>query len=380
MLARREGQMDVSALAVLAGQLNAVVRQYRGRNLTEQDTKNAIIEPIMGAIGWPKHELQRVRAEYRHTSKDNPIDYALLSGPKPVLFVEAKALDKDIEEHKFVAQTLSYANVAGVAWAVITNGFQWDLYCVFAKKQARDKRFFSTRLDAADFGTWMGWLTPDKLDGNELEVFWRQLVAERAVRESVISLFALRDVNLVTLLAQKTGLATPEVASALEVLTPSFGPAVHGISALAPPVPPQPPSVNPTPPQVAAGKAKAKAGAVPGVKAPAPPPVGTKPTTLTIEGSVYSVSSWREGLLAACQHVAKAAPKPWSTVFNADAFATRKRRYLDSDAAHLRTPLYVPGGYVEGNLSADDVVRLIAKILVYCGLDPGAVSYEIAVP
>ena len=155
--------MVSESLRGVVERLRDIIQAHRGQNLNEQDTKNAVIEPILAAIGWPKYDLRRVRAEYRHTSKDNPVDYALVAGSKPVMFVEAKALDRDIGDHKVISQVLSYAVAANVDWAMITNGYSWDLYYTFARVQASKKLFFSTHIDDPEFIGWMSRLTPEQI-------------------------------------------------------------------------------------------------------------------------------------------------------------------------------------------------------------------------
>jgi hypothetical protein len=92
--------VDVQGCKEQIARVAALVEKYAGQGLTEQDTKNALIEPLLKVIGWPKDDLERVRAEYRHMAQSNPVDYALMSRGRPVLLVEAKALDAHIDEHK----------------------------------------------------------------------------------------------------------------------------------------------------------------------------------------------------------------------------------------------------------------------------------------
>lgn len=41
-------------LDALAKQIAGLCSKYRGQGLTEQDTKNALIEPVLAELGWPK--------------------------------------------------------------------------------------------------------------------------------------------------------------------------------------------------------------------------------------------------------------------------------------------------------------------------------------
>ena len=357
-----------------------VAAKYRGSGLTEQDTKNALIEPILGVLGWPKHDLERVRAEYRPTSKFNPVDYALMAGGKPVLFVEAKALDLATDEHRFVAQVLSYANVAGVDWAVITNGHRWDLYSVFARVDARKKLFFSTTVDSDKFTTWMRWLTPDRLDGQELETFWRLVVAERRVKATVTRLFRDRDDGLVSLVSAKSGVDASEVAVALQALRLDFVGATAEEKARLlgqARASSSPPSTN-AQPLLPAAPPEAKAKAKPERKArelpkhhrgpiPLPTP-GTKPHQFRIADESWPVSTWKDVYLLSLQYAHAQAPEVFAEVWTSAEFESRKGRFLQHTDRGLRSPVPVVGGFAEVNLSARDLVRFSNKVLVFSGL------------
>ena len=94
----------------------------RPEGLNEADTKAAFIDPILSALGWELRDPFSASQQYRHKSQDNPVDYALFILRAPVLFVEAKALNRDLSDYKWISQTLAYANAAGVEWCVLTNG------------------------------------------------------------------------------------------------------------------------------------------------------------------------------------------------------------------------------------------------------------------
>lgn len=393
--------MDTKRLADVVGRVAQSVSRYRGKALTEQDTKNAFVEPVLDALGWPKDDLERVRAEYRHTSKYNPVDYALFAGRKPVVFVEAKALDRSIEEHKFVSQVLAYAAVAGVSWALLTNGEQWDLFAVFARVDAPRKRFFSIRITDPDFVEWIAWVSPSRLDGNELERLWRLLFAEGAVKDTALTLFRERDDDLVALLSRKTSLPTTEVVMALEALELSLRSAtMEGrIQILARKVGETPPGpAVPTPvvkevrirkvrraasKSVLRGAAPALPGAgihPPGASIPLTelPPTGRKPTWLRVGGKSWAVTNWKDLLLVAVDLVHAAHPSRYDGLFDDETFHGRKRPYFARTPGPLREAVSIPDGFAEGNISAETVVRLTGRVLAFFGYDVTDAFYAMA--
>lgn len=346
--------------------------KYRGKGLTEQDTKNALIEPILGEYGWPKEDLERVRAEFRPTSKYNPVDYALLSRGRPVLFVETKALDVSIDDHKAISQVLSYATVAGVDWALITNGHQWDMYAVFARVAAPEKRFFSVTIDADDFDEWMAWIRPERLEGNDLERLWRLLVAERQVKDALTRLLNERNDALVSLLAQETSLDISDVAMALQALQPSFSSANmkdwDKIVSQRTPLKPRP-KARKRPTLTTPGPTKPQS-------LPTPPP-GSKPCSLTIEGHRWEVSSWRQMIDPTMEYLANTYSDSYEALFTHHDLQGRKRRYVDRTPENMHSPAQVPGGFIETNLSARKIVAVLSHAVQICGVAIESVTYEL---
>src|SRR5687768_3194135 len=114
----------------------------RPEGLNEADTKAAFIDPILSALGWELRDPFSVSQQYRHKPQDNPVDYALFILRAPAMFVEAKALNRDLSDYKWISQTLAYANAAGVEWCVLTNGD--------AKAEAEKKVFRRVRLSDRD--------------------------------------------------------------------------------------------------------------------------------------------------------------------------------------------------------------------------------------
>lgn len=96
-------------------------------DVNEANTKSLFIEPLLRALGWDVGDLEVVTREYR-VYDNTAIDYALKVDGKPRLFVEAKPLNKSLDDKQFIAQTVNYANNEGVVWCVLTNGLQYRVY------------------------------------------------------------------------------------------------------------------------------------------------------------------------------------------------------------------------------------------------------------
>ncbi|WP_375264111.1 type I restriction endonuclease [Palleronia sp.] len=140
---------ELNVLAKKVSDLQAQVRGYRERRvkLTESDTIRVLILPLLQALGWDLGDLDEVKSEYRHKSSDNPVDCALFLQRAPVLFVEAKALQENMSDRRWIVQTINYANTSGVDWCVLTNGDEWRFYKVHAPVEAEEKLFLTVKMD-----------------------------------------------------------------------------------------------------------------------------------------------------------------------------------------------------------------------------------------
>jgi hypothetical protein len=65
------------------------IGRYQRQGIGEQDTKAALIVPVLRALGWDVEDLEEVKLEYRRRSVDNPVDYALFVLRTPRLLAGA---------------------------------------------------------------------------------------------------------------------------------------------------------------------------------------------------------------------------------------------------------------------------------------------------
>ena len=91
-------------------QAAARLERLGGKPLGEQDTKAALISPVLRALGWDVEDVEQVRHEYRHQGSDRPVDYALLLSRVPQWFVEAKGNGENLSDRRWAGQ-------AAEAWA-----------------------------------------------------------------------------------------------------------------------------------------------------------------------------------------------------------------------------------------------------------------------
>jgi predicted type IV restriction endonuclease len=107
----------VAVLTTLTGKLE----RFRKEGLKETPTRTIFIDPILEALCWDVRDPDEVQLEYP-TFDGKSVDYALKINGKPVLLVEAKALNDALKDVKDVTQTTGYAANDGIVWCILTNG------------------------------------------------------------------------------------------------------------------------------------------------------------------------------------------------------------------------------------------------------------------
>ena len=102
-------------------------KNYAPGAFNEQNTCAVLIEPLLGALGWDTADLAVVDRQFK-VYDGTRLAYALKVDGKPALFVEAKGLEQSLDDTKYIAQTVNYANNDGVIWCVLTNGVLYRIY------------------------------------------------------------------------------------------------------------------------------------------------------------------------------------------------------------------------------------------------------------
>lgn len=118
------------------------IRRWHGKGINEAATRAAIIDPLLTGLGWDVRNLELVLPEPVSYGKTRG-DYGLLSGDRPVIYVEAKPLDRALDHATDGKQAVDNANSDGVEWCVLTNGKDWWFYKSNAPGNVEGKMFHS---------------------------------------------------------------------------------------------------------------------------------------------------------------------------------------------------------------------------------------------
>lgn len=185
----------LAALAVKVEQA-----KQSGTRITEQETKDVLILPVLAALGWDTQGWHEVRREFRHKPQDNPVDYALCLSGVPCCFVEAKALGIGLNDRKSIAQAVNYANTAGVEWCALTNGDEYRIYNTHAAVDVEDKLLLKVRIADSDAATSIEPLSRDRWNEGRLAKLWQRRFVDSQVEPALLEL--LNAEHLVGLLSK----------------------------------------------------------------------------------------------------------------------------------------------------------------------------------
>jgi len=125
------------------GELTALIGRLRKYGeqptLDEAATKQALVLPVLHALGWSVFDVSQVAPEFGVESRK--VDYALVLDGKPMLFLEVKKLGTQLDEHQ--EQLLEYSFREGVGLAVLTNGLTWWFYLPMQDGSWTQRKFYA---------------------------------------------------------------------------------------------------------------------------------------------------------------------------------------------------------------------------------------------
>lgn len=194
-----------------AAKLNAA-----GNGNNEANTKALLIEPLLAQLGWDVSDLDEVVREYK--VYDNTfLDYALKIDGELRLFVEAKAVAKNLDDKQFIAQTVNYANNEGVMWCVLTNGLTYRVYKTNEPVAMEQKLLFEVNLtddtdDSDDsISQGLGLISRSGVAEGKLDLWGERVFTDTRVRRALSALAVDPDPGFLAVIVTEMGL--PSVTS-----------------------------------------------------------------------------------------------------------------------------------------------------------------------
>jgi hypothetical protein len=111
---------------------------------TEEATKQSFVMPFLQVLGYNVFDPTEVIPEYtpeRWDKKDEKVDYVITIDKDPKMLIEVKTLRNTLQP-KTANQLLRYFTVTKAAFAILTNGIQYQFYSDLEQKNLMDIKPF----------------------------------------------------------------------------------------------------------------------------------------------------------------------------------------------------------------------------------------------
>ena len=115
-------------------------------SLSEADISLGVVLRILDALSWSTYDRREVSPEY--SVENRWVDYALLIGNTPQVFIEVKKGGEPLEKHQ--EQLLDYAFRQGIKVAILTNGVTWWFYLALRAVSWEQRKVATVELDKQD--------------------------------------------------------------------------------------------------------------------------------------------------------------------------------------------------------------------------------------
>ncbi|ALP91040.1 MULTISPECIES: type I restriction endonuclease [Clostridium] len=174
--------------------LTVQVKERMVHITNEEMTKQALIIPFVQMLGFDVFNPIEVRAEYSAdfgNKKGEKVDYALFKDNEPIIFIEAKSVNENLNNHD--AQLSRYFNsTTDVKLAVLTNGIEYRFFTDLNANNVMDDAPFLILnlldLKDSDYEN-LSRLRKENFDKESLIDYAEELVYTSALNESLRNLF-----------------------------------------------------------------------------------------------------------------------------------------------------------------------------------------------
>ena len=121
-------------------QLASRASQLKDKLMTEEATKNALIMPFLQALGYDVFNPLEVVPEMDcdiNKKKGEKIDYAIIKDGEPIMVIECKHWQQDLDIHK--AQLSRYFVATKAKFGILTNGIVYRVYTELVNPDLMDE-------------------------------------------------------------------------------------------------------------------------------------------------------------------------------------------------------------------------------------------------
>lgn len=336
-----------------------------------------IIVPLLHAAGYSSTDIV---LESPDSTLQRP-DLTLLPGTDKEWYLEAKACTKSLDPDKNLIQACNYATTRAQRWVVLTNGLVWRVYDAhYVQAEPADRLVAEARLNQTeDMVRFLTEISKEHMLAGGLVAFTtRARLAAHLTR-------ALKDpqspeIGLLCRQIRKhpmlTGATREAVAAYFKDLQPVPSPAGNGESDGRghPPNGPAPkPPLNPVQGTYTLSDLGSKDEAL---------PIRTRPRSIRFpDGTLKEAKTWR---YVACRFLEWLDSRNQLPPIPFTAAKHGRMYFVNTTDQHLSGPMRGPvrlilGGrtvYLEGNRSAQNIVRSLCQLCAGAGVSPDEVMIE----
>lgn len=175
--------------------LSVQVKERKEYITNEEMTKQALIIPFIQILGFDVFNPIEIRPEYSADfgiKKGEKVDYALFKENEPIIFIEAKSVNENLNNHD--AQLARYFNsTKEVKLAILTNGVEYKFFTdLNANNVMDDTPFLNINLleiKESDIES-LNKLRKENFDKDSLITYAEELVYTSTLNESLRRLFS----------------------------------------------------------------------------------------------------------------------------------------------------------------------------------------------
>lgn len=120
-------------------QFSKRVETLKDSILTEEATKTSIIMPFFSMLGYDVFNPQEFVPEFTADvgiKKGEKVDYAIMNEGEPIILIEAKSINENLEKHD--SQLFRYFGTTKAKFAILTNGLIYRFYTDLEEKNKMD--------------------------------------------------------------------------------------------------------------------------------------------------------------------------------------------------------------------------------------------------
>ena len=116
------------------------VSQLKEHVSTEEATKMSLVAPFFQLLGYDIFNPSEFCPEYTADvgiKKGEKVDYAILINGNPIILIEVKSINKNLDKHS--SQLFRYFATTNARFAILTNGITYRFYSDLTEKNKMDK-------------------------------------------------------------------------------------------------------------------------------------------------------------------------------------------------------------------------------------------------